>query len=209
MKIVLAFCSIIVICYGCVSFKEQLKQTGGKNEAIQNAIIDFVNTSKLKRKDSVFSVAVYDTVYSMVAKRIDDRNFQWVGDKPFEKIIAVNILGAGDYQFLLTKEVKVGVKGKLPSRVLKMHGKIFYWWDDTYPLTQEAFDIFKRYHLLQDDQNGVLTIPSNPIDDSRKGVDYYFCRNNLKSYKKVTTNRATGFYPVPDLVCEEFEISTR
>jgi len=40
-------------------------------------------------------------------------------------------------------------------------------------------------------------------DDAKKGVDYYFCKSNLKIYKRVNTTYALGYYDVPKLNCSK------
>jgi hypothetical protein len=44
-------------------------------------------------------------------------------------------------------------------------------------------------------------LPRRINDDFQKGVDYYFCRKNLKVYKVVYTKIAIGWYDPPALHC--------
>ena len=39
------------------------------------------------------------------------------------------------------------------------------------------------------------------FNDSDKGADYYFCKNNLSKYKRVVTNIGLGYYKPPKLKC--------
>jgi hypothetical protein len=201
MKRVLIYFTTILILQSCVSFKGQLTNTGGSEEAIQNAILDFSNTSRLYKKDSIFSVSFYDTLYRMVLENVAGKNSRWVRGNHLANIVSVSISG-NNYQFLLTANTKVGSNGKLPSRTIEKNGKLFYWWDEDYPLTEQVFTLFKKYHLFQDDMNGVNDFPSNSIDDAKKGVHYYFCRNNLSVYKKIITNTGIGYYDAPKLKCD-------
>ena len=48
-----------------------------------------------------------------------------------------------------------------------------------------------------------VAIPRLGISEKKKGALYYFCKNNLKNYKKVVTNRAMGWYKQPELECDK------
>lgn len=189
----------------CISFKynsfnKELIQTGSGNEAIHNAILDFSHIGKLYIKDSVFSVSFLDTLYRKVLIKSND-GYKWINGEINEGTIAVSIIASYN-KFLLTAETKAGGRGKLPSRYVEKDGKLFFWWDNNYPLTEETLAVFNKYHLLQDDEGGKIKFPEFEIDDSRKGVDYYFCRNNLTKYKKVIASKAIGYYEPPKLGCE-------
>jgi hypothetical protein len=184
----------------CVTFKDNLAQTGGQEKQIQNAILDFSNTTRLFKKDSVFSVSFDDTLYRMTLNKVSDGNSTWIKGKPYKGIKTVNILGTYN-KFLLTDSTKVGSKGYLPSRYVEKNGKLFYWWDDDYPITEETLAVLKKYNLLQDNDGGWRIIPDISVDDSKKGADYYFCQNDLTNYKKVITNKAIGYYDAPKLNC--------
>lgn len=178
-----------------------MNQTGGKIEIIQNAILDFSNTCRLYEKDSIFSVSYEDSVYRMVLDKLNNRNYKWIRGEILEGLVAVSIVA--DYNsFLLTKEIKVGSKGKLPSRYIEKNGKLFYWWDNDYPLTKEALNVYHKYNLLQDDKGGEIKFPNFTIDDNQKAAHYYFCKENLIKYKKIITNEGIGYYNIPKLNCE-------
>src|SRR5215204_3169498 len=130
-----------ILMLNCASFRKELAQSGSSKEAVQNAILDFSSTGKLYKKDSVFSVSFHDTVSTMVL----DKTGRWVNGEIYEGITAVRI-GASYYQFLSTADTKVGSKGKLPSRFMEKNRKLFYWWDDNYPLTEETIAVFKKYN---------------------------------------------------------------
>ncbi|NCT19376.1 MAG: hypothetical protein COZ75_06690 [Flavobacteriaceae bacterium CG_4_8_14_3_um_filter_34_10] len=199
--LMILICTLLTIT-SCKSYKAKLIPTGGNNDAIKNAIIDFSNTNQIYRKNRVFSVNVYDTLYRLVLVKSKD-NYSYKRGKFYEGITAVTFIPllSGD-KLLLTSEAKVGSKvSKLPSRFIEIDERLFYWWDKDYPLTQDALDIYSKYNLLQDDEGGVIQLPDFTIDDSQKGVDYYFCKNNLLNFKKVTTKTGIGFYDMPKLNC--------
>ena len=186
----------------CGAFKKDLAKTGGQKEAIRNAILDFSNTSGLYKKDTVFSVSFLGPLYRMVLEETNDGNGKWVVGEPYRGIVAVSI-GADYSKMLLTDSTKVGNKGvKIPTRYIEKDGKLFYWWDDDYALTQETLDVLDKYDLLlKDDMDGVVEFYDFATDDAQKGVHYYFCENNLTKYKKETTNKAIGYYDAPDMDC--------
>lgn len=172
---------VLALFVKCASFKTGLIQTGGIDEMIQNAILDFSNTTKLYKKGTVFSVSVLEIV---------------------DKDPLVVRIGENSMNLLLTKEAKIGSKGgKLPTRFIEKEGKLFFWQDDDYPLTEEALTVYERYNLLQDDEGGIITVPDFAINDAQKAAHYYFCKNDISEYKRVVTNIGVGYYDPPNLDC--------
>jgi hypothetical protein len=177
---------LLVLLMGCQSsfkrltFKKELISIGGRNEYIENAILDFSNTSRLYRMDTVFSVKTGDV----------------------NKEILVVRIGKNNMKLLITKNTKIGTKGELPSIYIEKNGKLFFWWDDDYPLTEKTLEIFHKYNLLQDDEGGIIKIPDFVNDDGKKAAHYYFCKNDLTKYKKIITNKGIGYYKPPKLNCD-------
>ena len=99
----------------------------------------------------------------------------------------------------------LGKKGvKMPTRYIEKDNKLFYWRDDNYPLTKKAILVFEKYNLLvNNDLDGAMEVYDFKTNDSQKGVDYYFCKNDLTQYKKVTTNKAIEYYDAPKLKCKK------
>jgi hypothetical protein len=189
------FIWIIILTLGsCASFKKELIQSGNSNEAIQNAILDF-SKSKLYKKDSVFVVWFSDTVSRMVLNKVDDRNYKWIKGKIYDGLLGVDI--SADYNRLLL----TAKKSHLPSRFIEKNGKLFYWWDVSHPVSEDALAIFKKYNLLQDDEGGKITIPDFGTNDAKNGAHYYFCKNDLTKYKKIITNKGIGYYDPPKIEC--------
>lgn len=96
----------------------------------------------------------------------------------------------------------MAAKGKLLLDTLNTK-ESFFWWDDTYPLTQEAMGAFEKYNLLQDDENGTIQIPNAFVDGSKKVVHYYYCNSDPMVFKKVITNIGLGYYDPPNLNCSK------
>lgn len=200
MRINILLLAILISINSCRAYKEEMIQTGGKKEAIKNAILDFSNSSRLYKTDSVFSVSFQNPLHRMILEETDDGNSRWVEGEPYKGIVAVSIIASYN-KMLLTDSTQVGSIGKLPSRYIEKEGKLFYWWDDNYPLEKEALAVFDKYGLLQDDEGGWVKFPDFSTNDAKKGVHYYFCENDLTRYKKVTTDIAIGYYEAPNLNC--------
>lgn len=163
----------------CASFKKELIKSGGRNEVIQNAILIFSKTTRLYKRDTVFSVRTGE-----------------------DKEILIVRVGKNSTKLLLTTDTEPGSKNKLlPSRFVEKDGKLFFWWDNDYPLTEEAIAVFHKYNLFQDDDGGVITVPNFTNDDAQKAAHYYFCKNDLTKYKEVITNKGIGYYDPPKLTC--------
>jgi hypothetical protein len=202
MKAKYLFLLPFLLLASCATFKKELIQKGGQKEAVENAILDFTNRKKLYEKDRVFSVSVHNKFYKMVLKELDNRNSEWVKGELYENILTVSI-SASYHKIIYTDSMRIGQKAvKVPTRFLEKNDKLFYWWDDNYPLTQEALNIFRKYNLLvKDDLDGVIEFYDVAVDDTQKGMDYYFCKNNLKNYVAVTTSKGLGYYDPPKLDC--------
>jgi len=180
---------------GCCSTKGIVPKVNNnvKERAINAAIFDFSKNCRLFKRDSVFSVSYQDTVYSLTTERTNTQTIRWVKDRFYDNIVAVNILAFADYQFYFSQE---NIK-KLPSRYIIIDRKLFYWWDGNYPVNNEIIEVLRKYNLLQEE----LSIPDFSINDSQKGADYYFCKNNLSRRKRVITSTGFGYYKPPKLRC--------
>ncbi len=200
MKIRYSFLKTGFLLFTCVLLKTGFAQTERGTVAIQKAIADFSKKCKLYKQDSVFSVRYRDTVFKILSQQINKYTSKSVRGPAFDGIAAVTILGRR-YRFLMTKNDKIGSKSKLPSRVMEQQGKLFYWYDEDYPLTENALALLKKYNRLVDDQGGRIIWLDNVTDDAKKGADYYFCRGDFSKYKKVITSAAMGYYEPPKIRC--------
>lgn len=164
----------------CSTWKEVLVAEGNQNDAIQNAIYDFLHSGKLSKKDSVFSV--YTT-------NIND------------EILGVSISGDINTLLVVTEDsVEYSYRG-FPTKYFEQQGKLFYWDDSTINVTDDLVNALTRYNRV--DTMIVNTyIPERIIDHSKEGMHYYFCKDNLLKYKKVKTNVAMGYYNPPNLNCK-------
>lgn len=191
------YITTMLLLFGCSSFNGTMIKTGEsiKDIVIQNAILDFVANCNLYKKDSLFFVSFEDTVYRQKLKQITNIKFELTQENAFyDGIVAVSIIKGGNYQYYYSE----GTKVKLPSRHIIKDGKLFYWWDDKYPVSEEMIAVLWKYNLLQTD----FIIPEFSTNDNQKGADYYFCKNDMSKYKRVITNIGLGYYKPPKLKCK-------
>jgi hypothetical protein len=175
-----------------------------KDAVIRNSILDFSNSCKLYKKNSIFSVSFVDSVYSLA---FDSEAFRWYKDKYYDDLVCVRIIAhridtvceGCCNKFLYTAQTTIGSKGKLPSHYIEKDGKLFFWPDDYFPLSEKMIAILWKYNLLCDDTAGLIGIPEFTIDDKQKGADYYYSKYNLSKYKRVVTNIGYGYYKPPKL----------
>jgi len=198
---IIIFLSALMLLIGCSSMKKTGTPIGANLQevAINIAIQDFSTKCNLFKKDSVFGVSFEDSVFSEPTliqvdreKYKDRRTHQWERGHFLDGIVSVEI-GSSYYQYYYSEETK----SKLPTKYVIKDGKLFYWWDENYTVTEGMIAILWRYNVLQKD----CIIPDFSSDDSQKGADYYFCKNDLSKYKRVVTNIGLGYYKPPKLKC--------
>jgi len=190
---------ILLIIVGCSTLKKTMIATSEnlKDAAIHNAILDFSKKSNnLFTKDTVFRVSFRDSVfYDAILVRVDERTSAWQRGVLYDGIASVSISAYSlVYQFYYSEKTK----SSLPSRHEIKNGKLFFWYDDNYPVTDEMIAILWKYNLLYDDPS-FREFPTGP---GYKTAHYYFCKNNLSKYKRVKTKRGLGFYDPPNVKCK-------
>ncbi|WP_303208430.1 hypothetical protein [Bacteroides oleiciplenus] len=199
MKNILLLTLIGCLLSGCKSSiiipQKEIYET---EDFINVAISDFTSRCSLFKKDSVFEISIEDT---LVKRSFQSEQSRWVLDTVYQNILVVGIWGLMDTKEWYFSDAVIGSKGKLPSRYVIVKGKLFFWDDDDYPLTEETLSVFKRYNILTEVMERGMS-PDNPINDAAKAADYYFCRDDASNYKRVVTNIATGFYDPPKLKCK-------
>ena len=193
---------LLLLWFLLVNFYSQKKyipqSTNFVEFAIYEAITDFADNCRLFKQDSIFYITTLDTLKHYTLQR-NQGTLEWICDSIYANLFVINIIPSINKLFYFPDAV-VGSKGKLPSRYVIVKGKLFYWYDNDYPLTEEMLFVLKGYDALTDMiYDGML--PEYSIDDAQKGAHYYFCRNNLSKYKRVVTNIATGYYRPPKLNC--------
>lgn len=178
------FCKYLIIAVtgitlGCKPQKIQnTQQKGEGNEAIISAIHDFSMSSSLFRQGSVF--------------------FVWLEDH--SDIYSVSI-GSPAVKVLYDKSL--GTSGfRLPSHVLVVDDRLFYWWEDGVEPSSNVIDMLKKYEILQDNQGGAILFPDKFDHVMKKSMHYYFCKNNISNFRSVKTTKALGYYNAPILKCQ-------
>ena len=203
MKIHQVLCFVAVcLLSGCSSLRQSMQSTGISLQevAIQNAILDFSTNCSLFKKDSIFFVNFHDSVfYGGYYIRVDEKAYKdrrthtWIRGAFVNGIVMVEIIEFYDSFYYSTKEKET----ILPSRYAIKDGKLFYWWDDNYPLTEELIVVLRKYNLLQ------THFPEGSMNIVQKEARYYFCKNNLSRYKRVIKGMGMKKYNPPKLKCND------
>lgn len=172
--------ALFLILASCATWKNVLISEGNQNVAIKNAIHDFLNSEYKSKDDSIFYVYT---------------------EKISQEILGVNIMSTYDKVLISTEDsVTFSYKG-LPTGFLEKGNKLFYWHDADKDVTDDLISTYMKYNLL-DTMIVNVYMPASTISHDKKGVDYYFCKNNLLKYKKVKTKKAIGYYNPPKLNCD-------
>jgi len=173
------FYIIINLVFSCAPWKESLKASGNYEVAVNNAIIDYLNTSKINKGFNVFHIF---TVFH-------------------KDIIGVGINGdTGKWQL---GDIKVGDNNKyFPTRFKLVDKKLFYWSDSTVTITHKVINVMKKYNILDTIDYPDYIIPNQTGPYSEGAVDYYFCKTNYLKYKKSKSTISIGYYKFPNLNCD-------
>ncbi|AXT61472.1 hypothetical protein D1816_14295 [Aquimarina sp. AD10] len=170
------------------------------DEAIENVILDFSSLNRVYKKDSIFKVTYTDTFYNMDIEKVKEGHYKSAkGEKTYLDYCLVSIT-ANDHKMFFNSRSDNDIKYNLPSKYLEKDGKLFYWWDKNDSVTNETIKVLEKYGLLQND-DGWSKLPEMSTNDSKKGVDYFFCRNDLSEYKRVITSKSIEYYTPPKLDC--------
>ena len=150
---------------GCTSDKWQkdLVQKGHVTDAINNAITDFVHTSKLSKKDSIFTVSIAEN-----------------NETCYQVTIAI-----ADNVVLPSAKDSIGAYDPLfPTNYAVNRGNLFYWNDSTLVITQELLSILEKYDHIDYRFNELPFIVGGVHNDGTEGVIYSICKKDLTNYKK-------------------------
>lgn len=165
---------LILLGSGCRT-SLNYKTNGDINDAINNVILNFVNNNhQLLKNDAVFNVVFFEEE--------NDKN-------DYYKLI---IIGT-ENQHLYNK-LKKPNDNRFPSNYTEVENKLFLWYDDTKKIDSLTISTYKRYNLLIDDKNGSIKyLDSEILDDSKKGVSYFVCKNNLTKFEKHISNKSIKY----------------
>jgi hypothetical protein len=219
---------ILLLLCGCATLKkENMAVNGSANDAINNAIFDFIHTEKrLLKDDNTFLVSA-DTVerniaaitiignpnkITLIADFADSIKKNTVARFDEYKNVSVidtinndtifRITGDNDHPSLWINKDKVSYNYRaFPTMLIETDGKLFFWYDKTKNVTDTIINTLYRYNFV-DTMIVNAYIPEHSINDAQKGIVYYFCENNLRNYKKTGSNTLTKHYKPPKLKCE-------
>ena len=168
----------------CSSWKKTLTSKGNHNDAVKNAITDFLYSRKYVNNDSVFSV------------RIVNVNDEILGVSILELINKITIYTENgvDYSYKT-----------FPTKYFEHDGKLFIWKDSTERVPPELISKLSRMNRVDTVLIGKF-FSGSLSDDSRKATHYYFCKSNLRAYKKLYTSIAMGWYDPPKVKCAKSDI---
>lgn len=171
---------LLLLFIGCSTWKTTLVRNGDKNDAIRNAIHDYIKSNRHIKKDSTYLVSI---------RNIDDMVFRVDIAKGLEKL-------------LVATEDGVNFSHRaLPTSYIELDNKLFYWVDSTQKVTDDLIKMLVKYNRL-DTMVINSYIPARLIDDSRDAVLYYFCKENLTRYRKVRTKNTKRNYNQPLIKCK-------
>lgn len=171
----------ILTCVACKSTTFNDQTAGDINAVVRIAILNFIEESKMYSRSSVFSVGVYDLNEDILGVTIDVSNSK----------ILINLTSDGNRN------------KHIPSRYYEYEGNLFYWSDSNHRVSDKAMEVYEKYNLLDIDTVGNRVVPEFTIDDSQKGMHYYFCKNNYFLYKKKYSVIAMGYYDLPKIKCKQ------
>lgn len=142
---------------------------------IKNAVIDFCNTSSLANKDKTFYI-----------------NYKEYGSG----ITGVSILGDINKIYVLN-----GVpQSSVPEQYFEYNNKLFYWYDDKKTKNPAIIKKLSEYKVI-DNVTSINEDMGYIRDEEKKGINYFFCKDNLLIYKKEKTSKALPQEIKNDLIC--------
>ena len=190
--------AIPILFQNCATWKGTLVSSGDLNDAVNNAITDFLHTAKLSKKDTIFSISFSE--YEDVIYNRENNEVIYTPTREDRLIISV---GKAEDKIYPREENKVGTYDKVfPTRYTIRDGKLFYWSDTTQVITQEIISVLKRYNHIDFDWRKEYDLPPLWHNDGGGGVVYYFCKNNLTNYKKKKADSMRQQYKTPKLKCK-------
>ena len=170
----------LILCVGCSTSKRKLVIKNTSDDAIIRAIHDFVYTEKQAKKDSIFLISICDI------------------DKSILKIL---ISGDPNPYFVSTEDCKTYTYKGFPTRYYIHSNKLFYWNESDEYLNYDLIHILRKYGRI-DTMVVNAYIPELCINDAQEGIVYLFCRNNLKTSKKIKVDAMGKKCKMPKLKCK-------
>lgn len=169
LQLLLLVTNIMFVLPSCVTKKYYRIDSLERNNPIEIAINDFVNTSDFFKMDSIFNVDViaYHGEYFQYPDSVLDS---------VSIIICISNFYQYNKLFFDSTKYQVGNYEKyFPTSYKYVDGKLFFWNDNKIPVNKELLDILFDYKLLDNERDNEVI--------STKGVKmspyYFFCKNNV------------------------------
>lgn len=167
------FLFLFIFIISCKSWKSNLARSGNIEAAAINAIIDF-NKSKYGKFDTVFNL---DIIHK-------------------DEFIGIGIISAPEKIYI----IKTNKSNVLPTRYIEFEKKLYYWYDNNYPISEQVVQKLLQYKVI----DSVETIADIDFvnDDARKSVNYFFCKDDLRKYKRIFTNKSLSSSLPREIICK-------
>jgi hypothetical protein len=174
---------VFMLCYlfeNCKTVKDLQQSKGDRNDAVKNAIFDYIDSKVFNKNDSVFFIRVMDINSDILGIVISAQKNKISVIKEKDSILSYRLF---------------------PTRYFEQSGKLFLWTDSTQKTPVDLIDKLKSLNRIDTAIIGKY-YPKKIVDDAQKAMNYFFCKNNLKKYKKVYTSIAMGWYTPPEIKCD-------
>lgn len=163
---ILVFFSLAFLNNSCKS-SHKTREFGNLHDAIIRSIDDFKSQrGTLFKSDSVFFI-------------INEEDTDY---------FRITIIGDDEDKYLYSP-AKNPQENRIPNNYLEFNNKLFIWYDSNREITKQTIEIYKKFDLLIDDEEGSIKFLDNDIlDDKKKGTTYFFCKNDLSKFKKIISS---------------------
>lgn len=177
---------VFFLVLSCNSYQKSMMKEGNINNAIENLVIDFSQKEKNK----------INTVYKI---RID---------KKTHDLYKFNI-GSEDKVYMYAR-VSIGSKAiGFPSKFLEVNKRLYIWEDSTQVVSKEIIEKLHEYKVLDSTlykiDMGQLPQDKTPVfttDESKKNLNYFFCKKDISKFEKIKTNKFIRVPDYPKVSCE-------
>lgn len=192
-KIILGLFATALFCSAFTPPAEQ--KTAVNDTAVEIAIMDYLKY-KSNKPFSTFDVEI-DVISEYAPYKINEQ-------------VTVIDISPGFRKIYVTSVDTIG-STRIPTRHIIKNGKLFYWHDPNYGLTEEMVKVLFQFNIADSIDLADLFATQDERTDNyihyqddkkAKVATYYFCKKNLNNYKRVITNIATGWYKPPKLKCK-------
>lgn len=175
-----------------------MQRTSVRDTAVEIAVADYLEC-RFSRPFGAFIMLVDEEISEYAPHKISDE-------------VTVIDISPATRRVHITPLVDTLGSVRLPTRHIIKDGKLFYWHDPDYGLTEEMVKVLHEFNIADSidllDPNVALddytdNYIHHPAEEKAKVAVYYFCREDPSNYKRVITNIATGWYKPPTIRCKQ------